>query len=500
MVKDILLKGVENKKVAIIEGEKSITYTELYNNSNNNSNLIKEYCKKNNFGKNIGIFLNNSIDYALAYFSINLCDKIIVPINVKAKTKELISTISYCELDLIITNSFYKKVLKELIEDENITIDIFNLDENDFERIGSKSSISNNKDNSGECEDVVIMLHTSGTTSNPKRVMLTNKSLIANIKSNIESLKLTENDISLIALPMTFGYCNTAQFLTHLYLGATIVIMNGLFIPTKFFSIVDKYKITNFTGVPTMLLLLLDFNNKKYNINSLRFICFGGGKMPLEKLKLLIEKYPSIGFLQTYGQTEASPRVTLLRKEDSLRKIGSVGKPIPNVKVRIVDEFNKDVSSNNEGEIIVFGDNLMKGYYKNPIETSKVLKDGWLYTGDLGVYDEEGYIYIVGRKKNVIISGGINVYPEEIEEVLTEHYAIQEAYVFGEDDNILGEVPVAKVVLKENNEETTEGEIKNYCLDKLASYKVPKNIEFVNSLEKTTTGKIRRKKERRSKC
>lgn len=187
--------------------------------------------------------------------------------------------------------------------------------------------------------DVAIMLHTSGTTSNPKRVMLTHSNLISNAESNIQSLKLTEHDKALIALPMVFGYCNCAQFLTHLYLGSTIVILDSFFFPKKFFRIVETEKITIYTAVPSMLLMLLEYRySQLHDFSSLRYICFGGGKMPVDKLRILIKKYPSIGFVQTYGQTECSPRVTALLPEDALRKIGSVGKAIPNINIKIVDE------------------------------------------------------------------------------------------------------------------------------------------------------------------
>jgi long-chain acyl-CoA synthetase len=490
-LKDILLGKKNSQKVAIKWKNISIMYEQLFNIVNHNIKLIREIDEV--VSDNIGIFLPNSIQYVIAFFTITLMDKVIVPISVQAKKAEIKSTIEYCELKIIITNTQYKDVLKSFLDDSDLMVIIFNLDDGSFIGFGSglKDFSKKNKINDKISEaEVAILLHTSGTTSSPKRVMLTHKNLITNIRSNIESLKLTENDKTLIALPMLFSYCNTAQFLTHLYIGASIVIMEDLFMPNIFFKLVQDERVTNFTGVPPMMLMLLNYGNKhKYDISSLKYICVGGGKMPVEKLKELIRTFPTVGIVHTYGQTEASPRITALLPEDSLRKVGSVGKPIPNVKVKIVFDKERDEILGEFGEIIVQGDNVMKGYYKRPDETAKVIKDGWLLTGDLGRLDEEGFIYLIGRKKNMIVSGGINIYPEEIEELIMCHPAVNEVCVIREEHELLGEVPIAKIVLKEDAK-ISEGELKNYCMDNLANYKVPSKVEFVDELPKTATGKI----------
>ncbi|MCX7923062.1 MAG: AMP-binding protein [Clostridia bacterium] len=490
-IKDILLSNKNSSKVAIKYSNEGMTYAQLLGTTIFFAELIRSYYTGS---KNVGIFLPNSMQYAVAYFTITLLDKVIVPIGIQAKKAEIQSTVEYCELGLIITNNQYIEALKDSLNDTEYMVTIFNIDDESFLKAGLAKKDFENIKESVEIDEnsVAIMLHTSGTTSNPKRVMLTHKNLITNIKSNIDSLKLTENDICLIALPMFFGYCNTAQFLTHLYLGATIVIMDEMFIPNSFFKLVQEEGITNFTGVPSMLLMLLSYRNRfKYDISSLRYVCFGGGNMPVEKLKQLIEDFPTVGFVQTYGQTEASPRATCLLPDDSLRKLGSVGKPIPNVKVRIVDDSGVDVGIGQMGEIIIQGDNVMKGYYKRPEETAKVKRNNWLYTGDLGRYDEDGYIYLVGRKKNIIISGGLNIYPEEVEELLMCHPSVKEACVVGEEHDLLGEIPVAKVVLKEP-QTVGEGELINYCLENLAGYKAPVKVYFIQEFSKTANGKIKR--------
>lgn len=493
LLKEIIKNQKNNNSLMIQYKRDSLTYIE-FNKIVDSKVIYLNNLKINS--NNIGLFLSNSINYAIGYFAITFLDKVIVPIPVVAKEYEIISTVDYCELDLIITDSKNRETLLEYLKNFKYKISIYNLDDNFVIYIGKsmKREFTSLHHSINQDNNVAIMLHTSGTTSNPKRVMLTHKNLISNVISNISSLRLTRKDKSLIALPMYFGYCNTAQFLTHLYLGASICIFEGMFLPNKFFDIVQREKITNFTGVPSMLIMLLTYkNSSKYDTSSLRYICFGGSNMPIEKLRLLINLFPHSGFVQTYGQTEASPRVTALLPEDALRKIGSVGKPIPNVEVRIVDEAGNNVIQGDIGEIIVKGDNVMRGYYKRPQITNDTIKSGWLYTGDLAKYDEEGYIYLVGRKKNIIINGGINVYPEEIEELLLNHGAVKEALVYGISHEILGEVPAAKIVLNQKIDyKPSSEELINYCVDKLSKYKVPTEIYFVNKLEKTKTNKIKR--------
>ena len=328
--------------------------------------------------------------------------------------------------------------------------------------------------------------------SNPKRVMLTHYNIINNIESNIDSLKLNINDRVLISMPMHFGYCNTAQFLTHLYLGAEIYILDRTFFPKLFLQLVQEKKITNFTCVPTMLLLLMQFPNmNNYDTSSLRYICFGGSKMPVDKLKKVMKLFPQTTFVQTYGQTEASPRVTALLGNDAIRKIGSVGRPISKVEVRIVDKNDCELLPGQEGEIVVKGPNVMKGYYKQEEKTKDILKNGWLHTGDIGHLDAEGYLYLTGRKKNMIIVGGINVYPEEIEEILMEYPNVKEARVFGKKDELFGEVPIAEIVLSDSRDFSIT-DLKKYCKELLTDIKVPKQFTIVKDLVKTYNGKIKR--------
>lgn len=426
-VTDLLEKHKNNGKTALKHGSKELSYSNWNSYAHKLSCKINELIPSNSI--NIALFMPNSIEYAVAYFAVLFSQKVVVPIGSQSKSLEVTSTLEYCEVDLIISTLNFRDYLIQNLKSYKYKISLLFIDDQSVEFINKnleaidKTKSTANKDE----EDTALLLHTSGTTNNPKRVMLTHKNLISNVESNIASLRLTSNDKVLIALPMHFGYCNTAQFLTHLYLGASMVIMDTMFLPKQFFQIVEKEQITNFTGVPSMLLMLLDYRYSfRYDYSSLRYICFGGGRMPIEKLKHLIERYNSVGFVQTYGQTECSPRITALLPQDSLIKIGSVGKPIPNVEILIIDENGTIVPSLRTGEIIVKGNNVMKGYYKQPEITNETIRNAWLHTGDLGYLDGDGYLYLTGRIKNIIISGGINIYPEEIEQILLQHECVDD--------------------------------------------------------------------------
>lgn len=488
-IKDLLIRQKDNDKKAIIYGSHSITYNDLYKKVTSVTAYIENESKE---FRNIGIFIHNSINYVISYFSITFLDKVIVPINPREKKNELTSTIEYCELGLIITDSNNADLIRKYLKDCTFPVKVFNIDTMNFEKIERELELPISYQND-DLKNVALLLHTSGSLSIPKRVMLTHENLISCVKSIIKSLELKTDDRTLIALPMFLASANTSQMLTHIYLGASIIIMDALFTPGYLLYMVEKHKVTNFTGVPYMVLLLIEYKKVKiYDISSLNFVCFGGAPTPEKKIEELINTFPEIKFIHMYGQTEASTRISHLLPSDSIRKVGSVGKPIPGVGLRIVDEHGIDVHAGEVGEVIVKGSNVMKGYYKRSEQTLQTIKDGWLYTGDMGKLDGEGFLYIVGRKKNIIIKGGMNIYPEEIEEVLLLHPYIKEACVFGESDEILGEIPIARVVLEEDAFDLSEDDIKKYCFKSLTSFKLPSRIVFVNKIIKTYSGKIKR--------
>ncbi|WP_223700779.1 fatty acid--CoA ligase family protein [Sutcliffiella deserti] len=336
-------------------------------------------------------------------------------------------------------------------------------------------------------DDVAVILYTSGTTGKPKGAMLTHKNLYRNAKDAADFLKINESDKVVATLPMFHVFCLTVALNAPLMNGATVIIVPR-FSPQVIFDIVKEYEATVFAGVPTMYNFLLQAQGEVEDLKSLRLCISGGASMPVALLQSFENKYNVI-VSEGYGLSEASP-VTCFNPLDRPRKAGSIGTNIVNVENKVVNELGEEVAPGEVGELVVRGPNVMKGYYKMPEETAATIKDNWLHTGDLAKMDEEGYFYIVDRKKDMILVGGYNVYPREVEEVLYNHENVSEVAVLGVPDPQVGEAVKCFVVVKEK---VSEAELIAYCAEHLAKYKVPSSIEFLEELPKNTTGKILRR-------
>lgn len=347
--------------------------------------------------------------------------------------------------------------------------------------------------NSLDCHDVVNMQYTSGTTGFPKGVMLTHYNIVNNAYWVGNYLGLTHKDR--VCIPVPFFYCfgcviSTLNSVIH---GATMVPIE-IFDAEKVLKSVEAEKCTVLYGVPTMFVRELnhpDFD--KYDLSSLRTGIMAGAPCPVEVMKRVMNDMHMKEITICYGLTEASPVITQTKRDDPFEKrIETVGKPLPYVEVKIVDpESGKELPPNTPGELIARGYNIMKGYYKMPEATEKTVRNGWLYTKDLAVMDEEGYVKILGRVDDMIIRGGENVYPREIEEFLYKHPKVKEVAVVGVPHPEYGEEVAAFVQLKEG-ESATEEELRQFCLDNIARYKVPKYFFFVDEYPMTASGKIQK--------
>ncbi|MBB6454705.1 long-chain acyl-CoA synthetase [Salirhabdus euzebyi] len=339
-------------------------------------------------------------------------------------------------------------------------------------------------------DDAAVILYTSGTTGKPKGAILTHKNLYSNAKDVADYLHISTEDKVLAALPMFHVFCLTVALNAPLMNGGTVLIMPK-FSPDTVFKVMKQYELTVFAGVPTMYNYLLQYpNGNAADLESIRLCISGGAAMPEALLKNFEKKF-NVVISEGYGLSEASP-VTCFNPLDRPRKVGSIGPSIVNVENKVVDELGEEVPIGEVGELVVRGPNVMKGYYKLPEESAAALKDGWLYTGDMAKMDEDGYFYIVDRKKDLILVGGYNVYPREVEEVLYSNPKLAEVAVIGTPDPNTGEAVQAFVVLKEN-EQATQEELLAFCSERLAKYKVPKKMEFLEELPKNTTGKILRR-------
>ncbi|WP_342513015.1 fatty acid--CoA ligase family protein [Sporosarcina sp. FSL K6-1522] len=341
-----------------------------------------------------------------------------------------------------------------------------------------------------EENETAIILYTSGTTGRPKGAMLTHGNLYSNARDVADYLGFTEDDRVVATLPVFHVFALTVVVNAPLVKGATILLVPR-FSPADVFDIVKEQDATVFAGVPTMYNFLYQYpEGETEDFASIRLAISGGASLPVALLHNFEDKF-EVRVSEGYGLSEASP-VTCFNPLDRERIPGSIGTNIINVENKVVNELGDEVPDGEVGELIVRGPNVMKGYYKMPEETEVAIRNGWLYTGDMARRDENGYFYIVDRKKDLVIVGGYNVYPREVEEVLFTHQDIVEAAVIGLPDPNFGEAVHAFVVLKDGIE-VDEAALIAYCAEHLAKYKVPHHIEFLDELPKNTTGKILRR-------
>lgn len=345
-------------------------------------------------------------------------------------------------------------------------------------------------------DDTAVILYTSGTTGHPKGVELTHRNIVSNAvagrgSGSIEEEEPAGSEVQLAILPLAHAYGLTVSNIS--YLTGTKIVMHPRFDTTAVLSAIERHRISAFAGVPAMFVALLYTPDAdKYDTSSLSYCVSGSAPLPLAVLEGFEQKF-GCQILEGYGLSEATTVLTA-HGQNMVRKPGSVGKPIPGVELLIVDENEKPVPAGEVGEIIAQGPNVMKGYYNMPQETQAALRNGWLHTGDMGRFDEDGYLYIVERKKDLIIRGGFNIYPRDVEEVLNRHPAVIESAVIGIPSERMGEEVKAFVVTRSEVDAET---LKAYCRDSLANFKTPSEIEFVNALPRNAVGKIDKKELRK---
>jgi long-chain acyl-CoA synthetase len=339
-------------------------------------------------------------------------------------------------------------------------------------------------------DDTATILYTSGTTGNPKGAMLTHRNLYANAEYYAEGLGANENWVGICLLPLSHLLSLAAGQFVLFGRGATMHVMER-FVAEQAAMIISKYKVNYTFAVPTVYAMFLNLPAEpQYDLRSLEVCITTGAMMPLDLRKRVEENF-RCKTIQAYGQVESSPVITMDRL-DKPRKFESVGYPLPHLEVKIADDEDRTLPPNQHGEICARGHCVMKGYWKNPEGTAEAIRDGWLHTGDIGMIDGEGYVYLFDRKKDMIICGGYNIYPIEIENLLYENPKVLEASVVALPDERLGEIPKAFIVLKPGAT-ASEQEIMDYVKERLAAYKKLRVVEFLEALPKGPTGKILRR-------
>ena len=446
-------------------------------------------------GDRVGLMLPNVPQFLIAYYGILKAGAVVVPMNVLLKAPE----VAYYLADsgattLIVWDDFAREALKGTGEDVNTYV--VSKPGNDEVREGARpfgvllqGSPRFEMAATGP-DDSAVILYTSGTTGRPKGAELThfNLYMCCDVAAN-RLIELREDDVSIAVLPLfhSFGQSNVMN--TAVYGGGTITLVPR-FDAAKVLEVIQRDRVSIFCGVPTMYFGLLHHPEAdRYDTSSLRLCVSGGASMPGEVMKTFEAKF-GVTILEGYGLSETSPSASFNVSQEE-RKFLSIGKPIWGVEMKIVDEGDRELppGPDHVGEIVIRGHNVMKGYFNQPEATAEVMRGGWFHSGDMGYVDDDGYFFIVDRKKELIIRGGFNVYPREVEEVLFAHPAVAAAAVIGIPDERLGEEVKAVVQLKAGQSVTAE-ELIAYCKERVAAYKYPRSVQFVDQLPIGPTGKI----------
>ena len=491
-IADHLKKMVQTQPNAILSSYKNreTTYKEFYEQAER----VAGYFQEKGYGKEdiVALVLPNSDYFLVCYFACQIGGFPVLPINTKLAPREIEYILNHSEAKGIIYDQRFEETINEIRPKLSAIKDSLTTGyENGTNRLediisGSERRVSKIV---AEDDDTAVIFYTSGTTGRPKGVMLTNKNVLSIGQMWKESMEITSNDRMHIVAPLFHCAASHVFTVPTIYAGGTLVVEEG-FSPEQTIKTMEKENITIFFGVPAMYSILLTTPSlQEATLPNLRLLTYGAAPMPYELVKRVKDVFPDVKVQNLYGQTENSPGATTLKDRHALTKVGSVGEALPQCQVRVVDENGVEPPIGEVGEIIVKGPHVMKGYLKNEEATRETLKEGWLYSGDLGRFDEDGLLYIVDRKKDMIIRGGENIYPVEIEEVLYEIPEVLEAAIIGIPHDVLGEVPKAYIAKKEGMQ-LDERVVLEYCQSRLAKYKVPYEVEFVEALPRNASGKV----------
>jgi long-chain acyl-CoA synthetase len=468
------------KRTVLINEKQHITYGQL----NRSVNAVAGLIKKSGVGKGdkVALMLPNIPEFVYSYFGALKTGAVVVPINTSSTSFELTYLLNNSDSKLLITQTSQIKKFHEIKDKllschQVIALDSLNQD-------GELLSCADSQDSAVspieiKPEDPAVIIYTAGLTGRPLGAVLTHHNLYSQAKVTQSITQRKPEDVVLAVIPLFHTFGATVNMLLVIRAGSSIVMMDRLTME-GLFSAIERENITYIAAVPRLYMGMIFYEKaSKYDVSSLNLCITGGAPMPTDFLPVFEKKF-GIRLLEGYGLSEASP-VCSFNRPDIIYKPGSIGPAIWGVEIKIVDDNGRELPRNEIGELIVKGDNVMQGYYKNEAATAAVIKNGWLHTGDLGRMDEDGYIFLTGIKKRMIITSGFNVYPREVETVLNMHPAVKVSRVFGKEDLMRGEIVKAHIVLKKG-QSADEKEIIRYCKTYLSIYKAPREVEFVQEI------------------
>ena len=469
---------------AIRLGERTVSYAELDRAARGMASSLR--ARGIEPGETVAILVPNLPEFTIAYFGILYAGCTVVPLNVLLSAPEVTYHLEDSKARLLFAHPLFGDAVRAGASDAGIPVVWVGGEGDDsVEAMASADPVPALYPTSPA--DTAVILYTSGTTGRPKGAELTHSNLLINCAIVVPRLlPLGVDDVTLATLPLFHSFGQTCIQNTSIALGATFTLLPR-FTPDEALEIMERDRVTVFAGVPTMYFALLHHEGRQYDLSSLHYCMAGGAPMPVEVMKAFEAKYP-VKILEGYGLSETSP-VASFNMLNRPRKPGSIGYPVWGVEMAILDDADRPVPDGQPGEICIRGHNVMKGYLRRPDATKEALRGGWFHSGDIGIRDADGSFAIVDRKKDMIIRGGFNIYPREVEEVLFCHPAILEAAVIGVPHERHGE-EVKAIVVPAPDGAPTADEVIAFCKERLAAYKYPRIVEFSEGLPKGPTGKV----------
>jgi long-chain acyl-CoA synthetase len=493
LLPDLLLKNLHDipEKTAFVHGQRHVSYRELYVQVQRIAGGLETLHGLP--GNRIALLLPNCPEFVMTYFAAAVSGNVAVPVNTLLQPPEIAYILNNSQASCLVTCAALLPKVQAIRDRLPALRHVIVIDaaESNGEALAWSDFLTGQPDTytparPGVPSDVVVFLYTSGTTGFPKGAMCSHANLLSNVATEAELYGLGRDDVFSCVLPLFHNYAFVDTCLLPIWYGCTTVL-GDLTDTEALLDMIERHRITFLATMPTQLAEMVQRQGRRFDTSSLRMVQTGGAPLPTQ-VQWRFQALYGLPIIEGYGCSEASSTVTVIPMHGPY-KPHSVGKPMPNQRIRIVDEHGRDVRDGEEGEILVKGPNVCRGYYGMPAESRDALRGGWLHTGDLGKLDDEGFLYITGRKKSMINVGGFKVYPAEVEEVLYQVDGVLEACVVASRHPQLGETCKAFVATKPGCRPDVMG-IQRFCEQRLGPYKVPRVIEFRERLPRTGTGKI----------